>query len=264
MQSGRSIRVICVAAVGQPAFLRSAKSAAMSRRFYVPDFAPNSTPELPGAEAHHVRDVLRKQSGDQLHIFDGRGLEGRAQIVSLTSETVRLVVQECWQAAGESTARQLTLATAVPKGDRFRWLVEKATELGVHRLIPLVAQRSIVDPGVGKLDKLRQTIVEASKQSGRSQLMQLDAPLDWKALIAREFAGRTVIIAHPGAEPLQEVASREESLILCIVGPEGGLTGAELESGLSAGAQLAGLGPTILRIETAAIAIASVICLPRM
>ena len=251
-----------------PACLRDIKPASrpfsagciMSRRFFVPEFSLDSTAMLPPAETHHARDVLRKQTGDLLQIFDGRGLEGRAQIVSMTSETVELLVQECWQAAAQSSGRLLTLATAVPKGDRFRWLVEKATELGVHRLIPLVAQRSIVDPGIGKLDKLRQTIVEASKQSGRSQLMQLDAPLDWKTLLAREFSGRTVLIAHPGGEPLGQLLPQVTGEILCVVGPEGGLTRAELESGLAAGAQLAGLGPTILRIETAAIAIASVVC----
>ena len=76
-----------------------------------------------------------------------------------------------------------TLATAVPKGDRFDWLVEKATELGVDRLIPIVTERSVVEPGSTKLSRLRKSIIEASKQCGRNRLMVLESPVRWEPLI---------------------------------------------------------------------------------
>ena len=77
----------------------------------------------------------------------------------------------------------LVLASAVPKGDRFDWLVEKATELGVERLIPLVTERSVVEPGPAKLTRLRRTIIEASKQCRRNRLMVLDPPTRWTELV---------------------------------------------------------------------------------
>ena len=90
----------------------------------------------------------------------------------------------------------LTLATAIPKGDRFDWLVEKATELGVARLIPLVTEHSVVDPRESKLERLRRTIIEASKQSRRNRLMVLDSPLSWVDLV-RSARQAVRLLARP-------------------------------------------------------------------
>ncbi|HTI50139.1 MAG TPA: RsmE family RNA methyltransferase, partial [Planctomycetaceae bacterium] len=155
----------------------------MSRRFYLPQSLENSGLRLTGAEAHHLQRVMRLNAGDEVTLFDGRGTEARARIDALTSDAVELTVVERFLTE-DSARRSVTLATAVPKGERFDWLVEKATELGVDRLVPLVTARSVVHPGAGKLQRLRRTIIEASKQCGRSRLMELADPVRWEDVLA--------------------------------------------------------------------------------
>lgn len=232
----------------------------MPRRFYSAVDVSADSLELTGREAHHLQRVLRMQPGESVWLFDGQGHEVLAEIVSIDRDVVRLQVTERREFT-PSTTLPVTIATGVPKGDRFRWLIEKATELGVHRLIPLITQRSIVDPGQGKLDKLRQTIVESCKQCGRTQLMELTEPLTWRDCLTTEFPGRDVWIAHPHGEPVssQSLSSALPSLFL--IGPEGGFTDSEVEEAINAGARRMQLGPRILRIETAAVAIATLTCL---
>ncbi len=118
----------------------------------------------------------------------------------------------------------LTLATAVPKGDRFDWLIEKATELGVERLIPLVTDRSVVDPRGSKLDRLRRSIIEASKQCRRARLMVLDEPIEWTKLVA-SFPDATRFLADPrGIPPHRWPAIPRGGAVVLAVGPEGGFT----------------------------------------
>ena len=256
----------------------------MPRRFFSAVDVAADQLELTGREAHHLQRVLRMQPGELVWLFDGRGREVLARISSLDQHAVRLEVTERRPVA-KPTSLPVTLATGVPKGDRFRWLIEKVTELGVQRVIPLITQRSIVDPGQGKLDKLRQTIVEACKQCGRSQLMELTEPLAWRDCLTDEFPGREVWIAHPGGEPLiwpvpvmgtsrggtgdnSNPVSADAGSIrhvtnppLFLIGPEGGFTESEVAEAVAAGARPMQLGPRILRIETAAVAIAALTAL---
>jgi 16S rRNA (uracil1498-N3)-methyltransferase len=147
----------------------------------------------------------------------------------------------------------------VPKGDRFDWLVEKATELGVDRLIPLVTERSVVDPRSAKLDRLRRVVIEACKQSRRDWLMELEAPTPWRSVIGQAEPS-IKLIAHPDF-PGMAVSGLNltgRSAILAI-GPEGGFSDAEVDTARSLGWRPVGLGSTILRVETAALAGCSVL-----
>jgi 16S rRNA (uracil1498-N3)-methyltransferase len=148
----------------------------------------------------------------------------------------------------------VNLATAIPKGERFDWLVEKATELGVDRLTPLVTERSVVDPRGTKLDRLRRTIIEASKQARRTRLMDLDPPRAWPELV-QSTTGALCLIALPHGQP----PSRWPCLIgleavVLAIGPEGGFTPAEEDLARSTGWHPIKINPNVLRIETAAIA----------
>src|SRR5262249_32829881 len=124
------------------------RSHPMSKRFYLPSISAEPTARLGGGEAHHLSRVLRLQPGDLVTLFDGQGSEAQARIDCIDGENVELSIQS--RTTDDSPGRLVTLATAVPKGERFDWLVEKAVELGVHRLIPLVTERSVVKPGDGK------------------------------------------------------------------------------------------------------------------
>ena len=117
----------------------------MSQRFYCPDPPRDGRYQLPADEARHLARVCRHVPGDRVEIFDGKGFATAALIVEIARDSAVLVAQG--PRLQELTSPcPLTLATAIPKGDRFDWLVEKATELGVDRLIPLVTEHSVVDP----------------------------------------------------------------------------------------------------------------------
>ena len=158
----------------------------------------------------------------------------------------------------------MVLATAVPKADRFRWLVEKTTELGVSRLIPLHTARSVTEPGATKLDKMRATVIEVCKQCGRNRLMAIDPLTDWPSFVATVAPTARLLVADPGGTAqasLCEAKPGQRPLILAI-GPEGGLTDIEVIQAGDAGGRCISLGSRILRTETAAIALASLCLLP--
>lgn len=241
---------------------QSARSESSVERFFLPQPLQLATAELDGPEAHHLLHVLRAKVGDRVGLFNGRGDEAVAELVNHRKRSAELRITECWTTPVESG--ELILATALPKGDRARWLVEKATELGVTRIIPLRTARSIVEPGEGKMDKLAQAAIAACKQSGRSRLPRLD-PLTALSDVLREFSAalpaQIVLLADPRAE--RNVGQLFESLddgvqsTIALIGPEGGFTVDEHSAAIAAGATPVRLGSHILRIETAALAISA-------
>ena len=231
----------------------------MPDRFFASEFPEFGTLSLDGPEAHHLMHVLRIAAGEMVEIFDGRGLVASAEVVAVRKRDVELRIVAARREA--TPAREIILGTAVPKGDRFDWLIEKATELGVTRIVPLVTARSSVDPRDSKLDKLRQTVVAACKQCGRNHLLELSPVTSWTDFVGSEFPNRAAFIAHlsSDARPLSLGASildHQPSTIFAI-GPEGGFTNEEVAVAVAAGAKPISLGPLVLRIETAAIALAA-------
>jgi 16S rRNA (uracil1498-N3)-methyltransferase len=221
----------------------------VSDRFFAPDPPIDGRIALPDDEARHLARVLRKVPGDRVEVFDGVGHAYRAVVQSIGRDAAILADLEPLPAEPPPTC-PLTLATAVPKGDRFDWLVEKATELGVGRLVPIVTDRSSVDPRAGKLDRLRRLIVEASKQCGRSRLMVLESPRPW----ADVRAGAAGFVAHPGGPtPSSWPPFDARRGAILAIGPEGGFTDPEVDEARAAGWLVVGLGPTVLRVETAAV-----------
>jgi 16S rRNA (uracil1498-N3)-methyltransferase len=227
----------------------------VSQRFYCPDPPSGGRFRLRADEARHLARVSRHGPGDLVEIFDGRGFATLARVVEVRADQVELVPEGVPLEDARPPCR-ITLATAIPKGDRFDWLVEKATELGAVRLIPLITERSVVDPRGSKLERLRRTIVEACKQSRRSGLMDLDPPRAWPELLRETVSGgglRLIALQsglRPGRWP--EVAGGSE--VLLAVGPEGGFSPAEEQQAISGGWHPARLAAHVLRVETAAIA----------
>lgn len=228
----------------------------MTERFYSSGPLTEPTVLLTGSEAHHLMHVLRIETGRQVELFDGRGTVAAARIGALTRDSVTLHILSTHKTPAAEPP-PIHLATAVPKGDRFRMLVEKVTELGVETLIPLTTARSVVVPRSGKLEKLRQTVVAACKQSGRNRLMEIRETIDWTELITARFSDHSVWVAHPSGEPVTDCIDHlagDRPILLC-VGPEGGFTDEEVAAASTAGARIVSLGRVILRIETAAIAL---------
>jgi 16S rRNA (uracil1498-N3)-methyltransferase len=225
----------------------------VSERFYCPDPPRAGRYWLSADESRHLARVCRLGIGDRVELFDGRGFTTMAEIVASSGDRTELV------AAGDPIPERgpscsLVLATAIPKGDRFDWLVEKATELGVARLIPIVAERSVVVPRGSKLDRLRRTIVEACKQSRRSRLMELEEPMEWPEVVGR-VSGEARFLAEPHGLPVPRWPTvHRDSVAVLAVGPEGGFTGAEMGRAIETGWIPIRLSYNVLRVETAGLA----------
>lgn len=227
----------------------------MSQRFFVDRPIAGDSCQLVGDEAHHLSRVMRAQVGDEFVLFDGSGWEFVGRITRVAKDAVELAIIDRREVDRE-THLPLTLAVALPKGDRQKLLVEKIVELGVTRLIPLITQRGVAQPADSALERLARGVVEASKQCGRNRLMEIHPPLDVPGLIEATQSIALRLVADPRGEPLTELRASTGDLIAA-VGPEGGFTDAELAAFDKAGWDRIAMGPRILRIETAAIALAA-------
>lgn len=228
----------------------------MSRRCYWPGPWNQSRVQLAGAEAHHLADVLRSQPGDVVILFDGTGQQAQARVESITKRGIDLQILEV-EVIPADPGPSLVLATAVPKGDRCDWLVEKATELGVSQWIPLLLERSVVKPGSGKLEKLRLAVIAACKQSGRAHALRISDPQLWGDFLRERPADSTLTLCDPTGERHHTSPSEPVSARYFAIGPEGGFTAEEIQLGKEAGGIVRSLGRNILRIETAALAVAA-------
>ena len=224
----------------------------MADRYFCEQPIQGTSITLSGSEAHHLLHVMRAQPGLELVLFDGSGGEYQAEVTHCKRSTVEVAIGDK-QDIERELPFALTLAVALPKGDRQRWLVEKAVELGVSKLVPLQTARSV---GNQKPDKLKKYIVEASKQCGRNRLMELASPTPWESFV-ETCTQANRFFAHPVGLPFQETVYDKASDLTIAVGPEGGFTEEEAAAAQQANWQVVGLGNRILRIETAAIALVS-------
>ncbi len=231
----------------------------MSHRFYCDepilfDPAGGSAARLSDSEAHHLLHVMRGGVGDHVTLFDGSGYEYEAEVLETTRRDVTLAVLSRTEVNREPPV-VVTLGVALPKGDRQKVLVDMLTQLGVARLVPLATEHSVAAPKGSGLDKLRRGVVEASKQCGRNRLMAIDEPMAFREFLATTHANRR-LIAHPTGGS-QATASGAKSVAIAI-GPEGGFSDVEVTEAEAAGWESVSFGRSILRIETAAIAAASI------
>lgn len=228
----------------------------MSERFFVAPPITRELATLTGEEARHLSAVMRAAVGDEVLLFDGSGSEFTARIRAIGKRAVELEIVERRKVSRELPG-ELTLAVALPKGDRQKWLVEKATEIGVTRLVPLVTERGVAQPVEAALDRLRRTVTEASKQCGRNVLLAVEPAQEAVAYFQKSPSDARRLIADPAGNALPALEKVEARSILAAIGPEGGFSPVELAAAQSAGWQSVSLGPRILRVETAAVAIAA-------
>jgi 16S rRNA (uracil1498-N3)-methyltransferase len=225
----------------------------VAERFFCPELRPGAPIVLTGAEAHHLARVRRVRVGDCVELFDGTSDSALVAELRETAPARVVAIPTGQTRPGPRTAVELTLGVALPKGERLDWLVEKAVEVGVATLQPLLAERSVVDPRPAKLDRLRRHVVEASKQCGRNRLMAIEPVRAWNEWIGS--LGESVkLLANRGGLDVGRWPSWSRGRRLALaVGPEGGCTDAEVEAARELGWVEVNLGPTVLRIETAAL-----------
>jgi len=232
-------------------------------RFFIPGVSSAERIEAPRDEAQHIVRVLRLKIGDTLAAFDGTGVECACRIAEQSGRRVLLDVMERRAVSRELPVR-VTLAIAASKNKAMDLIVQKCTELGLARLIPFHSGRSVarVDDG-DKAEKWRRVAVEAAKQCGRNVLPQIDPPLALEGMIAGAREHDVALVAAPGPQaiPLKQAlhARPQARGIICIIGPEGGFPPDELDGVTAAGITAVSLGPSILRVETAAIAMLAMI-----
>lgn len=226
----------------------------MADRFYTPDPLPPGEYVLSGPEAHHLATVRRFGPGDRVVLFNGDGHDYPAEVVAADRKRAILTVSQPVAVDRESPVR-VEVAAALPKGDRGDFLVEKLTEMGVARFVPLLTARTVVEPRGNRLDNLRQAVIEASKQCGRNVLMEVAPLTRWADYLATVRTQCARIVLHTaGGEGTWTPTGRE---ITVAVGPEGGFTDDEVTAAEAAGWRRVSLGPRVLRVETAAIAAAA-------
>jgi len=215
--------------------------------------------ELTEPARHYLRDVLRLGPGAVVELFDGLGSAWGATIEP-GFEWLRLGERRSAAAAGPA----LYLLVALTKGEKLELVVQKATELGVTRVVPFAAERSVVqlDAGKGEARALRWRRIaeEAARQCGRADVPEVAAPVTLPAALAALPVGTRLLVLHgEGGAPLATLGLEGARAIAAVVGPEGGLTEGELAACQARGALRGRLGPRTLRAETAAVAVMAVL-----
>jgi 16S rRNA (uracil1498-N3)-methyltransferase len=240
-------------------------------RFHLPpEQCARDEMTLTGREAHHGLHVLRLRPGELVVVFDGAGRQYECEAIEVGRQRLRLRVRRCL--AAPPLPYQLTLLQALPKGKTFDLIVQKATELGASRLIPLLSERVVSRPQADrsehKAEHWRLVAVEAAKQCGAAWLPQVEPPRSPRDVLLRGERFDLTLLAslrgdrrHPREyfHAFRRDHGRSPASVAVWVGPEGDFSDAEIEAIQSAGARPISLGPLVLRVETAAIYCLSVL-----
>lgn len=213
---------------------------------------------ISGDDSRHIARSLRMAVGDEVTVSDGEGLDYECELMRIRDEECELRIISSDKGKGEPPC-EITLYMAYPKGDKLELIVQKAVELGATRVVPFVSERCIKRPQADRQDKqtarLCRIAYEASKQCGRSRLAEVLPPIQYRDVL-EALPGHTLSLfcyEGKGTLPLKDVLSSMEcpESIAVIVGSEGGFSEGEAELAKNAGAVPVGLGPRILRCETA-------------
>ena len=228
----------------------------MARLFVPPDQLTAETLELKGDAHRYLTRVLRLRVGDSVTLFDGEDGEIPAQIVESGTRSARLSLGPRRRVV--RTRPRITLVQAVPRGERMDLVVQKATELGVYRIVPVLSARTVAQPDPeGRPRRWRTIAQEAARQCGRADLPIIDPPQALAAALAAvapEPSRRFIVWENAQGSPLRRaLEGSADQPVTLLVGPEGGFTDPEAVAAQSAGFAPVGLGPLILRSETAAI-----------
>lgn len=229
------------------------------RRFFAPPSAFNFGKRLitlSADEARHLREVLRLTSGDEVQVFDGAGREFRAIVSQARREFAELEIRDQVAPLRPESPLELTLAVALLKGEKFDLVVQKGTELGVNRFVPLVTRHADIKirdeaDAAKRVTRWQRIALEAAKQCGRAVLPEITLPVSFESVIGDD---NCFMFSERDGEELN--TELEINSVTAIVGSEGGWSDEELHQARAAGVSIVTLGGRVLRAETAAIATA--------
>ena len=226
------------------------------RRFHAPpDAFTQQTITLAADEARHLRDVLRLKPGDEVYVFDGLGHEFRSTVSNIRRDVAELRIETEVEPAKPESQLQLNLCVALLKGEKFDLVVQKATELGVTKITPLITRYADIhlrdaSDATKRVARWQRIALEAAKQSGRAFVPEISLPVAFDKL---EVEGDGVMFSERDGESIENLPGA--SSITALVGSEGGWADEEIETARARGFHVLTLGGRILRAETAAIAV---------
>lgn len=226
----------------------------MAHRYFTSNIQ-GDTALLEGQEANHLARVLRAQPGQRVLLCDGKGTDYQAEILTATPAEVRLQILESRPSDSEP-ALAVTLYVGYPKQDKLEWIIQKGVELGAVRIVPFFCRSCVARPKKeeDKNQRYQRIALEAAKQSGRGLVPAVELPLSYSQLLERLAGHDAALFCYErGGRPLKECIAGAKDIAI-VTGPEGGFFPEEAEAAREAGASWIGLGPRILRCETAPIA----------
>lgn len=230
--------------------------------FYIPSkHIRGENIHFPPEEAHHLSLVMRKKKDDLVWTVDGEGTAYQVRILTASSKSATGKIINTRRRFGEPVA-EITLVQGILKGDRFDWLVEKCTEIGVRQIIPMLTETTIAKTSPQKINRWKRIAVSAMKQSGRTFLTEIAQPKTFVQVMAMGAPCRYRFIAHADGDPLmrhwnKQPEKSKSPRALLVVGPEGGFTENEVINAQDNGFTPITLGPRRLRSETAGIVLAT-------
>lgn len=226
----------------------------MADRFFLRTQVTDDIGMIEDDQAHHLTKVMRAKPGDLVTLFDGVGKVYSGTVKEVSKKSVAVFIEST--KTFERPTPEISVAVALPKGDRQKFLVEKLVELGATRLTPLATERTVAVAKEKTVERLKKQVIEATKQCRRAFLMQIETPCNVEQLIAihQDDTG-TKWIADPYTEATFGSATEiNDQTVTIAIGPEGGFTDKEIETLEAANWNRVRFSQNVLRIETAAIA----------
>lgn len=233
-------------------------------RFYVEErIGVGDRTDIKGSEARHIRDVLRLKTSAPVFLFDGSGMEFEGKIASIGADSVSVDIVAAREVKTESPI-EIILGQGIPKADKMELIVQKSTELGVSRIVPILTERVVPRSfNVNKLERWQRVAIEACKQSGRVRVPEILEPVGFKEFVTNADPSCLRLIPWEEEKGTSFKSTLPEILdpakVMLIIGPEGGLSGSEIRLARECGFAPVSLGGRILRTETVSLALISVI-----
>lgn len=233
------------------------------RRFYAPpdtfDFA-QQTATLGADEARHLRDVLRLKAGAEVYVFDGRGHEFRCAVANVRRDSADVQIEDEVEPAKPESQLQLNLCVALLKGEKFDLVVQKTTELGVSKIIPVMTRFADIhlrdeSDAAKRVVRWQRIALEAAKQSGRAFVPEIGLPETFEAALSGE--GLRVMFSERGGDSFDSLVA--SSFVTALIGSEGGWSDEEIEAAGARDFHVVTLGGRVLRAETAAITVTALL-----